>query len=39
MDRAVQVLTNLLTNALRYMPAPGTVRFPCVVSMMSSSFW
>jgi signal transduction histidine kinase len=25
-DRAVQVLTNLLTNALRYTPAPGTVR-------------
>ncbi len=24
-DRAVQVLTNLLTNALRYTPAPGTV--------------
>lgn len=26
LDRAVQVLTNLLTNALRYTPAPGTVR-------------
>jgi signal transduction histidine kinase len=25
-DRSVQVLTNLLTNALRYTPAPGTVR-------------
>jgi signal transduction histidine kinase len=25
-DRAVQVLTNLLTNALRYTPAPGTVQ-------------
>ncbi len=24
-DRAVQVLTNLLSNALRYTPAPGTV--------------
>ncbi len=24
-DRAVQVLTNLLTNALRYVPAPGSV--------------
>jgi signal transduction histidine kinase len=24
-DRAVQVLTNLLTNALRYTPAPGTI--------------
>jgi signal transduction histidine kinase len=26
LDRAVQVLTNLLTNALRYTPAPGTVQ-------------
>ncbi|HEX2916354.1 MAG TPA: ATP-binding protein [Chloroflexia bacterium] len=25
-DRAIQVLTNLLTNALRYTPAPGTVK-------------
>jgi signal transduction histidine kinase len=25
LDRAVQVLSNLLTNALRYTPAPGTV--------------
>jgi signal transduction histidine kinase len=25
-DRAVQVLTNLLTNALRYTPPPGTVQ-------------
>jgi signal transduction histidine kinase len=25
-DRAVQVLTNLLSNALRYTPPPGTVR-------------
>jgi signal transduction histidine kinase len=25
-DRAVQVLTNLLVNALRYTPAPGSVR-------------
>lgn len=25
-DRAVQVLTNLLVNAVRYTPAPGTIR-------------
>ena len=25
LDRAVQVLSNVLTNALRYTPAPGTV--------------
>jgi signal transduction histidine kinase len=25
-DRAIEVLTNLLTNALRYTPAPGTVK-------------
>lgn len=25
-DRAIQVLTNLLTNALRYTPVPGTVK-------------
>ncbi|HEX2911507.1 MAG TPA: ATP-binding protein [Chloroflexia bacterium] len=29
-DRAIQVLTNLLTNALRYTPAPGTVKLEVV---------
>ncbi|HEX2909917.1 MAG TPA: ATP-binding protein [Chloroflexia bacterium] len=29
-DRAVQVLTNLLTNALRYTPVPGTVTLELV---------
>ena len=29
-DRAIQVLTNLLTNALRYTPVPGTVTLELV---------
>lgn len=38
MDRAVQVLTNLLTNALRYTPAPGRVELSVAPVMQGIAF-